>query len=62
MIGPILAGFLFDHKWPVEDVFDIYAIPMIVGGTAILVMYLTYREGGAATSREHPTPARIGAQ
>ena len=44
MIGPVLAGFLFDRKWPVEQVFDVYAIPMIIGGLAILVMYLTYRE------------------
>ena len=44
MIGPVLAGFLFDRKWPVEDVFDVYAIPMMLGGLAILVMYLTYRE------------------
>jgi MFS family permease len=44
MIGPILAGFLFDRKWPVDQVFDVYAIPMIIGGVAILVMYLTYRE------------------
>jgi AAHS family 4-hydroxybenzoate transporter-like MFS transporter len=44
MLGPILAGFLFDRKWPVDQVFDVYAIPMIIGGLAILVMYLTYRE------------------
>jgi AAHS family 4-hydroxybenzoate transporter-like MFS transporter len=44
MVGPILAGFLFDLKWPVEQVFDVYAIPMLIGGLAILVMYRAYTE------------------
>ena len=42
MLGPIIAGFLFDLKWPVEQVFDVYAIPMIIGGFAVLVMYKAY--------------------
>jgi MFS family permease len=57
MIGPVLAGFLFDRKWPVEQVFDVYAIPMIIGGLAILVMYLTYREAKAAASEKLPALA-----
>jgi AAHS family 4-hydroxybenzoate transporter-like MFS transporter len=52
MIGPVLAGFLFDRKWAVEDVFDVYAIPMIIGGLAILAMYLAYRDDGAAARAE----------
>jgi AAHS family 4-hydroxybenzoate transporter-like MFS transporter len=44
MVGPVLAGFLFDRKWPVEQVFNVYAIPMVIGGLAILVMYLTYHD------------------
>ncbi len=48
MTGPVLAGFLFDRKWPVEDVFDVFAIPMALGGLAVLVMYLAYRESDAA--------------
>ena len=54
MIGPVLAGFLFDHKWPVHQVFDVYAIPMIIGGLAILVMYLSYREAKAADTGAVP--------
>ena len=54
MIGPVLAGFLFDRKWPVEDVFDVYAIPMALGGLAILVMYLTYRESARPASAAAP--------
>ncbi len=48
MIGPVLAGWLFDLKWPVDWVFNVFAIPMILGGCAILVMYRTYREAPAA--------------
>lgn len=48
MIGPVLAGFLFDRQWPVEEVFNVYAIPMVIGGLAILIMYLSYREAKAA--------------
>ena len=42
MVGPILAGFLFDLKWPVNQVFNVYAVPMIIGGLAILVMFKAY--------------------
>jgi AAHS family 4-hydroxybenzoate transporter-like MFS transporter len=62
MIGPVLAGLLFDLKWPVPDVFDVFAIPMILGGIAILVMYRAYREGPAATSREEGRAAAIAAE
>ena len=58
MIGPVLAGFLFDLKWPVENVFNVYAIPMVIGGLAILTMYLTYREAKAAA----PAPAVAAAE
>ena len=58
MIGPVLAGFLFDRKWAVADVFDVYAIPMIIGGFAILAMYQAYREDGA---RKGGAPAPAGA-
>ena len=59
MIGPVLAGFLFDRKWAVEQVFDVYAIPMIIGGLAILVMYLVYRETAA---KRQPVPAAAAAE
>lgn len=42
MVGPVLAGFLFDRKWPVDQVFNVYAVPMLIGGLAIFVMYRAY--------------------
>ena len=54
MVGPVLAGFLFDRKWPIDQVFNVYAVPMIIGGLAIMVMYRTYQE--------KPRPQAVAAQ
>ncbi len=57
MAGPVLAGFLFDRKWGVESVFNVYAIPMVIGAGAILVMYLNARRAAAAETAGAPTGA-----
>ena len=45
MIGPVLAGYLFDLKWPIERVYYVFAAPALLGAGAILAMYWTYRPG-----------------
>jgi AAHS family 4-hydroxybenzoate transporter-like MFS transporter len=61
ILGPILAGFLFDRKWPVEDVFDIYAIPMLIGAAAIAILYFRYgRVNSDTAARSSPPGSAAG--
>ncbi len=57
MLGPVVAGFLFDYKWAVNEVFNVYAIPMMLGGCAILVMYRAYREPAKSAAPVVEAPA-----
>ena len=37
-IGPILGGFLLDQKWPLQDIFLIFAVPLLLASVCILAL------------------------
>jgi MFS transporter, AAHS family, 4-hydroxybenzoate transporter len=52
-ISPVLVGFLLDHKWPVDEIFYLFSIPMIVGAVAVYLM--NYSQN---LVQHDPAPAR----
>jgi AAHS family 4-hydroxybenzoate transporter-like MFS transporter len=37
-IGPILGGFLLDQKWPLQDIFLIFAVPLALASGCVLLL------------------------
>jgi MFS transporter, AAHS family, 4-hydroxybenzoate transporter len=50
ILGPAVAGNMFQAHWPVEMVFYAFAVPMLVGSFSMLVMG-RYYHGGRAEDR-----------
>ncbi len=49
-IGPILGGFLLDQKWPLHDIFLIFAVPLLLASVCVLVL------GGVVRQRTPAAP------
>jgi AAHS family 4-hydroxybenzoate transporter-like MFS transporter len=50
IIGPILGGFLLDQKWPLQDIFLIFGVPLLLASGCILVL------GGVVRQRTPAAP------
>jgi AAHS family 4-hydroxybenzoate transporter-like MFS transporter len=49
-IGPILGGFLLDQKWPLQDIFLIFAVPLLLASGFVLGL------GGVVRQRTPAVP------
>jgi AAHS family 4-hydroxybenzoate transporter-like MFS transporter len=49
-IGPILGGFLLDQKWPLQDIFLIFAVPLLLASGCVLGL------GGVVRQRTPAAP------
>jgi MFS transporter, AAHS family, 4-hydroxybenzoate transporter len=50
IIGPILGGFLLDQKWPLQDIFLIFAVPLLLASGCVLVLGGVVRQRTPAAS------------
>jgi AAHS family 4-hydroxybenzoate transporter-like MFS transporter len=61
-IGPILGGFLLDAKWPLQDIFLIFAVPLILGSGCVLLLAAVVRgqkAAGGAAVLDSPIPEPV---
>jgi AAHS family 4-hydroxybenzoate transporter-like MFS transporter len=54
-IGPLLGGFLLDQKWPLQDIFLIFAGPLLLASGGVLVL-------GAVVRQRAPGSAALAAK
>ena len=46
IIGPTVGGFLLDQKWPLQDIFLIFAVPLVLASGCVLLL------GAVVTGRQ----------
>ncbi|HEY6256527.1 MAG TPA: MFS transporter [Xanthobacteraceae bacterium] len=57
-IGPILGGFLLDQMWPLQDIFLIFAVPLVLASGCVMVLGGVVRNQGALIN-QNAAPALV---
>ena len=55
--GPLLGGFLLDHEWPLQYIFLIFAVPLLLASGCVMILGGVLRAKAAAA----PMAAKQGA-
>ena len=37
-VGPLLGGFLLDHEWPLQYIFLIFAVPLLLASGCVMIL------------------------
>jgi AAHS family 4-hydroxybenzoate transporter-like MFS transporter len=49
-IGPLLGGFLLDQKWPLQDIFLIFAVPLLLASGSVMLLGVVVRQRAPAAA------------
>ena len=41
--GPLLGGFLLDHEWPLQHIFLIFAVPLLLASACVMMLGIILR-------------------
>jgi AAHS family 4-hydroxybenzoate transporter-like MFS transporter len=55
IVGPTLGGYLLDQKWPLQDIFLIFAVPLILASGCVIAL-------GAIVRQRTPAAAALAAK
>ena len=56
-IGPILGGFMLDQRWPLQDIFLIFAVPLVLASGCVLLLGTVVTRGQRSDVRDQQAAA-----
>ena len=54
-VGPLLGGYLLEHDWPLQYIFLIFAVPLLLASGCVIVL-------GAIVRLKSPAAAQLAAK